>query len=131
MFFAASLELQENDFDRIVGFEPVGFFVDFVDLYNPVAGSFAVSGFDERPDSLLKRTAALVLEDSYHLTPKLTLNAGTRLEYVDYDYEQLNFDGSVRRNDSDHLTQAGYSLGVSYNAFGNTYVYARHDQRTG
>ncbi|PCJ00929.1 MAG: hypothetical protein COB14_04170 [Alphaproteobacteria bacterium] len=129
--FATSFEYRQSKFDRTVGFEPVNFFVDFVDLQNPEPGIFYAASIDLRDDKLDQKTAAVILEDSMKYSSKLTFNAGTRLEYLGFDFDRRNFDGSLNQRLDGSVFQASYNFGASYELFKNSYIYAQYNSQHG
>lgn len=91
--FALTVEWSVNDFERDIGFdvdnpEP---FVDTVDLYDPVPGSFGA--VDIRPDGVRTEIQALVLENALALTEQLRLDLAIRQEWIGLDRWRRNFNG--------------------------------------
>ena len=112
--FALSIEYSDNDFTRNIGFdadnpEP---FVDTVDLYAPVAGSFGA--VDIRPDGVRTEIQAIVLENALALTEQLRLDVAIRQEWIGLDRWRRNFNGDfISRTLLDkRFDQHGYRIGV-------------------
>ena len=127
--FSVNVEYSENDFKRWVGFEPINFFVDAVDLYHPVAGEFGE--VSNRFGSVLVETKALIANNSLSLTPKLQWDIGWRYEQIDVDREYFNFDGSViaRSTIANEYDENSYNIGFVYQLTDHINAFAQYSKQ--
>ncbi len=118
--FSLHLEYSENDFDHFVGFEPVDFFVDDINIHNPDAGafnSFDVAGtVDIKKDTLLLKMTSVTLSNHSKISQNLALNTSYKMEDLYIDRAFYNFDESIRENKTikKSYQQSSYSLGLVY-----------------
>ncbi len=133
--FSIDVEYSENDIDHFVGFEPVDFFVDDIDIQSPDQGTFNtfdVAGtVDIRKDTLLLKTSAITLSNKTELSQSLGINLAVKLENLDADKRYLNFDGSTRDNKTINtkFEQNSYSLGLVYALTRSISSYAQYSQQ--
>ena len=126
---SATLEFKHTNFDRVVGFEPINYFVDSVDFDEPQAGVFNAAPIAERPDTFLQKTRALIVNDLLAVSDKLSIELGIRLDEIDYDFNADNFDGSSRRSIKGDRQQTSYNLAGIYSAADNTSIYISFDRQ--
>ena len=128
-----TFELSAIEFERMVGFDQVNFFVDSVDLDNPEPGFFG--SVSTRNDFLDERLAAIVVEDWFSLSDRWHLEGGLRLEQVEIDRQRLNFDGSIRQNLEEGFFQSSYRVATGYQITPDAMTYLQyslqHDNITG
>ena len=129
--FALSAEWSDNDFDRNIGFdadnpEP---FVDTVDLYAPIAGSFGA--VDIRPDGVRTEIQAIVLENALALTAQTRLELAFRQEWIGLDRWRRNFNGDyIARTLLDKtFAQQAYRLGLLHKLSPTLSVYGHIGQQ--
>lgn len=122
-----TLDYNNNDFSRQVGFNSDSFFVDFVDIQNPVAGQFGFVNI--RDDIYNEVTTALAVENRTELTSKLFLDLGVRFENIDVERIRYDFDGLARPLTSinDSINQKSYQLALVNNVSDNLSVYLQYD----
>ncbi len=106
------LEYSDNQFGRAVGFEPVDFFVDLVDLNNPNAGIFNAADIEQRNDSLDEITSALIFENRLDLTDSLFFDIGWRHEWITFDQKRFNFDGTTRTDRGETIELNSYRIAL-------------------
>lgn len=127
--FGTHLEFSNNKFSRSVGF--LNGIQDTVDIYNPVPGEFG--SVDSRDDFFNETTTAVVLDDKFELTSKLSIEAACRTEWLFIERERFNFDGSPRENQSinEHFLLFSYRFGVVYNVLDELNIYGHYSFQHG
>jgi iron complex outermembrane receptor protein len=123
---SVNVEYRDLDFSRDIGFDDLNFFVDFVDFKSPSAGIFNTGNIEQKPDYYKQNTAALVIEDNLEITEDLNWHTGIRTEYIKYEREKFNFDGSLNVSGDDSLSLTSYQTGLSYSLFNQTYLYGHY-----
>lgn len=120
--FSIKLEYNKDDFDRNVGF--INGINDTVSLIAPLHGSFG--SVDSRNDFFYEKLGALVIDDNIHLSEKLLLFMGARLEMLDVRRERYNFDGTPRMNQTldTSYVMMNYKFGLVYSIFRNLNLYS-------
>ncbi len=126
---SATLEFKRINFDRVVGFEPIEYFVDSVDFNEPQAGLFNAAIIAKRPDTYLQSTQTLVINDRLAINNQFSIDVGVRLDNIDYDFSAANFDGSSRRAISGDRQQTSYNLAGIYSATDSTSIYVSFNQQ--
>jgi len=123
--FSLRLEYSDNYLDHFVGFEPIDFFVDDVDIQQPNPGAFNsydVAGAVEiKKDTLNLITSAAIVSNHTALSRNLDMSVSFKIENLEVDRHFYNFDGSTRSNKTIKETyrQNSYTMGLVY-AFSTT-----------
>jgi len=128
--FSFDIEYSDNDFSRVVGFEPIDFFVDFVDFHNPQAGFFDENGeVEERDDFYNQKTLAVILKNNTEITQRLNFDLGVRFENIKVERARFNFDGSLRVGSAlnKSFKQLSYQASLSYSLTEKIMTYAQYN----
>jgi len=129
--FFLRLEYSDNYLDHFVGFEPIDFFVDDIDIQQPNPGAFNtydVAGAVEiKKDTLNLITSAAVVSNHTALTRDLAMNVSLKIENLEIDRRFYNFDGTIRNNKTIKETyrQNSYSMGWVYTLSNAISAYAQ------
>jgi len=133
--FSFRLEYSDNYLDHFVGFEPIDFFVDDVDIQQPNPGAFntydAAGAVEIKKDTFNLITSDAVVSNHTALTPALAMNVSFKVENLEIDRHFYNFDGSTRSNKTIKETyrQNSYLMGLVYTLSNAVSVYAHMSEQ--
>ncbi len=125
--FSLDAEYSDNDFSRVIGFEPINFFVDFVDFHNPQPGLFGE--VEKKNDFYNQETLAAILNNNTEIIQRLHFNSGIRLEHTKVERARYGFDGNIKKETAlnKSFSQLSFQASLSYSITEKLMTYAKYD----